>query len=143
MGYEQKGRDYASMYELQEPATLNQEAPVRNVWYTVLETTERCRVYAFCAAVEDTDETVVMRVTIDDVEWGGAFNFTHSTNYYAYKYSQGIVGTAYWYLKGTETTHQTFIVDGKSVKIEIRKTTDAGVGNLKAICEYGVLKDVY
>ena len=33
-----------------------------------------------------------------------------------------------------------FIIEGKSVKVEVRKTTAAGAGNLTGIVAYGVLK---
>ena len=51
--------------EHQEDATLTQAAPVQNTYYTVLETTQNCRLIRVTGRIETTGETLNFRITVD------------------------------------------------------------------------------
>lgn len=131
--------------EYQTPATLNQAAPVQNTWYTILDTTLYCRVWRIAVNVEDTNETLEVRITIDgEVIPSDGYNATHSTDYHIVLMPDAINRTDE--IEFTSETRmeyaQGFLIEGHSVKVEVRKTTAAGVGNLTGIVMYGVLTDV-
>ena len=132
-----------AMFEYQAPATLNQAAPVQNTWYILLDTTANCRVYAAAVNVEDADETLELRATVDgQIYVAEARVATHSTTYHAHKSLNAIARVAAIGLNsGLTTEGLTFLVEGHSVKVELRKTTAAGAGNLTGIVVYGVLTD--
>ena len=132
------------MFEYQTPATLNQAAPVQNTWYTILDTTKNCRVYAIAVNIEDTNETLECQVTIDGETMAGyAQSATHSTAYFGRIYPEPIARLDYMSLDTlaeTRAGNLGFLIEGKSIKVEVRKTTAAGAGNLTGIVTYGILK---
>lgn len=132
-----------SMFEYQAPATLNQANPVQNTWYLILDTTKYVRLYGISVNIEDTNETLECRVTIDGETLGIAANAaTHSTNYYA-KFLPGAISRVNnLYINEITFPYKAFLLEGHSVKVEVRKTTAAGTGNLTGIVVYGVLKEI-
>jgi len=127
------------MFELQEHTTLKQEAPVQNTWYELLPATELCRVYAAGINVEGANETLQVRITIDGkVSTPLDITCNHSTTYHILRLLDAITQVVTY--NGISTVIQAFLCEGKNVKIEVRKTTAAGAGNLTGICVYGVLK---
>ncbi len=129
------------IFEQQAPATLNKAVPVQNTWNQLLPATESCRVYALGINIEDANETLQVRITIDGIiSTFIDITATHSTPYFIRREMNAITRTA-GYAEQTTPVMTAFLCEGKSVSIEIRKTTAAGAGNLTAICEYGVLKD--
>ena len=135
-----------AMFEFQTPATLNQAAPVQNTWYTILDTTKNVRIYDIAVNVEDTNETLEVQVTIDGQTIGANDEAcTHSTQYFALMKLEAISRVCEMILV-SEAVHddafKSFVLEGKSVKVEVRKTTAAGAGNLTGIVAYGVLKSI-
>ena len=132
------------IYEYQTPATLNQAAPVQNTWYTILDTTTHCRIYEIAVNIEDANETLEIQVTIDGQTIGAtAKAATHSTTYYVYRESDAINRVNTLILDNALTKSiRAFQLEGHSVKVEVRKTTAAGAGNLTGIVTYGVLKPI-
>ena len=90
------GADYkpsgVAMFEYQAPAVLNQAAPVQNTWYTILDTTPNVRIYDIVINVEDVDESLDVRVTIDGeiLPMGSVVAAIHSTNYAVHRYPDAI-----------------------------------------------------
>lgn len=137
-------RGRIAMFEYQPPAVINQAAPVQNTWYTLLEATDYVRVYQVAANIEDTNETLEVEVVIDGETLPGVpFAATHSTVYYAYVDPDAINRVDGVGLNTPHTgIYRAFMIEGHNVRIRVRKTTAAGVGNLTAIAIWGVLTDV-
>ena len=132
----------SGVFQYQAPATLNQAAPVQNTWYTILNNTPNCRVYNVSVNVEDTNETLQLRVEVD----GQVYNSvgvacTHSTLYYPYHFPDSINLGASIGLTATvgDMQRRAFVVEGRNIKIQVRKTTATGAGNLTGLVSYGVL----
>jgi hypothetical protein len=116
-------------------AYLNQAAPVQNTWYTILDTTLNAQLAVVPFHVADTGETVEVRCTVDGQ---------------VYVASQiAVAGTEYWVVRssyagaGCSITSSSSSFGGssapflcRSAKVEIRKTTAAGAGNLVAAVKY-------
>ena len=125
-----------NVVKIQSSADLVQAAPVQNTWYTALDTKRNCRVIGWTLVVADTNETIQMRITIDGVvlEHSGAgfvadteynINLRSSITYDLINASSGGLGHA-------------FLLEGRSVKIEFRKTTATGVGTISSKVYYGL-----
>lgn len=135
------------IFEYQAPATLNQATPVNGTWYEIggtgyWATKKHVRIYGISVNIEDANEDIEVQITIDGETIAAlATTCTHSTNYYCRLYPDAIDrvdeidmdSSAVW------TTYKSFVVEGKSVKIEVRKTSANGAGNLTAIVIYGML----
>lgn len=133
------------MFEYQAPATLNQAGPVQNTWYTILDTTAYVRVYDASINIEDTDETLEIQFTVDGQTMPATpVACTHSTKYECYLETEPITRVARINLVAGAPARRkpSFIIEGHSVKIEVRKTTAAGAGNLTGIISYGILKPI-
>lgn len=125
-------------YELPEhqaDATLSQAAPVQNTWYTVLDTTKNVIVYGLGVSIGVANETIETRFTIDGQvigttgincdfgdDYRALFRTIHDGNIELVKDPLNI---------------PAFLIQGRSVKIEVRKTTAAGAGTLTARVIYG------
>lgn len=123
--------------EMQEEVTLNQAAPVQNTYYTILDTTENCRVYSCVVRVDTTGENLQVRVTVDgQVFTSPSTGVGANTDFMVALGPTTTAGQAYKIMTAA-TNWGAFIIEGRSVKIEVRKTTAAGAGNLKGNCRYG------
>lgn len=123
----------------QADAELNQAAPVQNTWYTILEQSN-CRLYRVAVNIEDTNETLEVRFTVDDqttTPVGVACN--HSTTYHVYISADAINRNILTNLDTSAANIRfAFLIEGKNVKVEVRKTTAAGAGNLTGVALYGI-----
>ena len=128
------------IFEYQTPATLDQAAPVQNTWYTILPTTSNVLIHHIATNIEDTNETVEIQITIDGETITGSVAQTHSDNYYWFWAADAISQTDVMESSNDIRYATNQVIQGKSIKIEARKTTAAGVGNLTGIVIYGVLK---
>jgi hypothetical protein len=116
-------------------ALLAQAAAVQNTWYTVLDTTLNCRVIGVCVAMSVAIETLQMRITIDG-------------NILSGEQAAAVVGTIYHgillqtnlaqnlTMTSTVPLTRSFLLEGRSVKVEVRKTTAVGAGTLTASVVY-------
>jgi hypothetical protein len=134
-----------AMFEYQAPAVLNQATPVNGTFYTILDTTKYVRVYDIGINIEDADEDLEVQVTVDgETIAASAATCTHSTSYFCVLHVNPI--TRVDYIGIISNTNFQFgshaILEGHSVKIEVRKTSANGAGNLTGIVTYGVLKNV-
>ena len=124
------------MVKHQPDAELSQADPVQNTWYTILDTQENARIYCITVAVMTTDETLEARVTIDGQTLTGSVDATADAWYFVEKslLDAGLsLGTA-WML----AVHYAAL-EGRSVKVEVRKTTAAGTGTLMGRVIYAKL----
>lgn len=128
-------------YEFQTEAALDQAAPVNGTYYTILDTVLNARIYGIVIQVDTTGETLQVRITIDGrtIE-STAGACTNDTCYELIRRYTGI--TEDWIITDVAnpfSQYKSFILEGRSVKIEVRKTTAAGGGNLKGRVVYGIL----
>jgi len=118
----------AEIPEHQPDATLDQATPVQNTWYTVIDETN-ARIYMANVTVQTLQETLHAKLTIDG-------------NVYEDSGIAGVAGDPYYLrLNGIgglwDTTNLDTIlsgggyVEGRAVKLEVRKTTANGTGNLQ------------
>jgi len=121
-------------FQHQADATLSQASPTQNQWYTILDTTLNAFVYAIAVSVATTGETLEVRLTIDGQTLTGS--------------RAGSAGTVYGITISPETGNLAldayplyvgFInqFQGRSVKVEVRKTTASGTGTLSGRVIYG------
>ena len=140
---EQYSPGQKGIYEYQTPATLNQANPVQNTWYDILPVTRNVYVYQGSVNIEDNDETLEVQIIVDgETIEGSGVACTNSTNYYMHFSANAIAR-----IDSVVVTNQanvpwgrSFLVMGRSVQIQVRKTTVAGVGNLTGLVMYGVLR---
>jgi len=114
-------------FQHQADATLSQANPEQNTWYTLLDTTLNALIYAISVRVATTDETIAVRITVDGQVYTGSTAQTKDTWYY-------------WYIRVRDGTMEASSLtvgvayigplEGRSVKIEVRKTTAAGTGTI-------------
>ena len=119
-----------AFWKRQPDAVLNQPIPVQNAWYTVLDSKRPARIYCLAITVLVTDETLELRITVDGQVITGSIGVTAGQNNYAYIYTSATL-TAIAFTT-TPPQHRSFQTEGHSVKVEVRKTTAAGAGNLQA-----------
>lgn len=106
-----------------------QNVAVQNVWYTILDTTRNCRVIGIIMNMAIANEDLECRVTIDGVTISGVqLNAVAGTNYTALL-AQTYVAMS---LSFTATVYvgRGHLFEGRSVKVEVRKTSNNGVGNV-------------
>jgi len=115
-------------WELQPDISLNQAAPVQDQWYTVLDTTEDVQIHQIFLYLGTTGETLQLRVTVDGIVFTPSIAANAGTGYYVRKHGYNvdeleIMATSY-------LTYTPTFLEGRSVKIEARKTTANGNDNL-------------
>ncbi len=133
------GKTNQMMYVSQIPATLNQPLPNQNEWYTLASITNGI-IYEASVNVEDANETIEAKYTIDGVVWGvGSIAATHSTKYYCRFQADGVNRIARIDISLTWLSTRASEFQGKTVLIEVRKTTANGAGNLTGCVVHGKL----
>jgi hypothetical protein len=123
-----------SIFAFQPDATIAQ-VNVQNTWYTVLNTTN-ARLYSLEMITVGFAETLQMRLTVDGQAMTATVNANDSTVYYVAKdqTTDGLLALA------TPINPNTYCpLDGKAVKVEVRKTTATGAGTLYSRVVYGRL----
>jgi hypothetical protein len=119
-------------FEHQPDAHLVKESPVQNQWYPVLDAKD-CKIYAVTVLVWTTNETLEVRVTIDGQALVGSVEATHTTYYYVHHnlYGSALVIDGNVFLLGKYAP-----LECRDIKVEVRKTTAAGSGNLEGRVVY-------
>ena len=126
------------VFEHQPNAILNQAAPVQDTWYTILEDTN-VKINAIAISVAATGEDLEVQITRDgelnpcSVAVAVAAAATHRA--YILTYANGsrvVIGAA----GGLGLSMNQSSFEARSVKIEVRKTTAAGAGNLQASVDW-------
>jgi len=107
--------------------------PVQNTWYTILDTTNNVHIYMLNVAINTTGETLQLRMTIDGQVWTRNFTATAGIYYYILHGIDEPLFSSY----DNDMNGRDF--EAKSIKIEVRKTTANGVGQLEWHCSFGKL----
>lgn len=127
-------RAQTDIFEHQADASIAQAAPVQNTWYTVLDTIKNGIIYQALVVVADTNETLEMRITVDGNVLDGSVSATAGSSYFAVL--QASADDELNLVLSTDTSNRPkikdFVVQGRSIKIEVRKTTAAGTGTITA-----------
>ncbi len=129
--------DPMPVWQHQTDATLDQATPVKDTYYTILDTTPNVRIAFIAVEIRDTNETLQVRITLDGVAIeSNAFVMTADIDGFI-MLEENIDG----FLLILGTTQRIgyrgyTLLEGKSVKVEVRKTTEAGTGNLKGCVSY-------
>lgn len=114
-------------------AHLGQVLPAQNTWYTALATTVNCLIHKIGISVADTGETLNVQITVD----GKTITSPSAV--------AAAAGTEYWFIPwgiqkiaavNSEADIKQPIIEGRSVKVEFRKTTAAGTGIITCDVEY-------
>lgn len=118
-------------YEQQPDINFTQANPVQNTWYTILPATPNVRLQGVDMFVETANETLELRITMTSAIRIGSIAATFGTGYYASLSESQFDGI----LLGTNSTltYREFLIEDKFITVEIRKTTNAGNGNLRAL----------
>ena len=127
------------VWQLQTPAKIDKAAPTQNIWYPVLETTGNVRILAANMVVQTADETIQMKITIDGEEITGGVAATAATDYGISRDCTYAGGNYLSVDAARFNKYQPYIIEGRIVKVEVRKTTALGAGNLQAIVSYSRL----
>lgn len=120
----------------QPVALLDQAAPVQNTYYTILPTTQNINVFGITIRIATTGEDLQVRITID----GQVFTLATAicvadTNYSVLWFIDGAGVVFYVWAHDARIT--SFNLQAKSIKVEVRKTTAAGNGNLLGAVAFG------
>jgi len=126
------------VFQHQAPAILNQAGPVQDTWYTILDTTRNVRIYEIYGRIDTADETVEGRIIVDGQTITiTAINLTFGTTYFARRTASIAAETYYW--DDTITQKESpYLFEGRSIQVQIRKTTALGAGNLRGLVVYGM-----
>jgi len=126
------------VFEHQPDALLNQAAPVQNTWYTLFEDTN-VKINQIAITVADTGEDLEAQITrdgeLDTCVVAVAVVAGAQHRVYLMNYSSGsrtVVSPAL----ETHLAFRNSPFEARSVKIEIRKTTANGVGNLQGSVDW-------
>jgi hypothetical protein len=128
--------DKAFTFEHQPDATLSKENPDQNQWYTVLDSKKNCRIYAVTVLVWTTNETLEVRITIDGQVLVGSVEATHTTYYYVHHKLYAAATSALAIDGNVFLLGHYAPIEGREVKVEVRKTTNSGSGTLDARVTY-------
>lgn len=120
--------------EYKADVIFSQAAPVQNTWYTLFDTKKNVRLYSVGVNVADTDETLEARLTIDGQTFSG--NTTACTANTTYSIYMNPTFGQFKISANIMAGFSTYL-EGRSIKIEIRKTTAAGAGTITGRVSYG------
>jgi len=135
----------AFMFAYQPQASLSQPGAVQDTWYTILDTTEFVRLYGVYISISAANEDLATRITIDGqtivgVQANAAAGSNYKMSFYNYAPTAAISND--FTISADKGFDGTNSLDGKSVKIEVRKTTNNGAGTLTGVVMYGILESV-
>lgn len=127
----------------QADAVLNQAAPVQNTYYVVLNGV-LTELYTLSICVATANETLQVRITIDGVVYDTGTVAAIFDSWYQVQWCQPFGGLIVPTFDYDNTTPHMILnmvgtLKGKAVKVELRKTTATGAGNLKAIATHAKL----
>lgn len=123
-------------FEQQTDVTLNQANPVQNTWYTFLGTTKNVRLMDVRVKVATTGETLEGKLTVDgQTETLTAVAASNDADYGPRKTRDS--ANLFQLDRDWFNYPLAFLLEGRSVKGEVRKTTATGTGNLISRVKYG------
>ena len=107
---------------------------VQNQWYTMLDTTPRCRLISLVVQVINVSETLEVRFTVDGVVMTGTVDAVQGTDYLVLPHHSN--ENMLLFVGDSVAVYRPFTLEGESVKLEIRKTTNAGDATLLGLVKY-------
>lgn len=121
-------------WKQQFPVETVQANPVIDTWYTLLDTSEDIRLIITSFYVATTGENLQVRLTMNgELFTGNAAACAPDTRFFmafsGYNGLPEITGTDFM-------PYKPFIVENTGLKVEIRKTTANGTGNLIGLVSY-------
>jgi hypothetical protein len=125
------------MFQHQADIYLNKANPIQNTWYTVLPATDDVRIIGIGAAVQTAGEDIEGRITIDGIVIVASLAFVAATSY-AFNRLYEFAGGFNW-RPSSIIEYRSFLQEGQNIKFEIRKTSNAGNGNLQCKVQYDML----
>jgi hypothetical protein len=123
----------AMSFQTQADALLSQATPVQNTWYTILDTVHYAKLFGIAIAVATTGETLEVRLTVDGNVYTGSQVAVADTAYKANPYT---APTGTYLLMTTSSIQNSNELEGRSLKVEVRKTTAAGTGTITGCVTY-------
>jgi len=118
----------------QPAAIFNQVNPTQNQWYTVLNTTLNAKICSVRVEVAVANETIAARLTVDGVVHDGSTAATAGTAYYAVFSVDD--DTMFISAGAASPVQNNLALECRNVKVEVRKTTNAGAGTLHSVVIY-------
>jgi hypothetical protein len=114
---------------LQPHSFLDQGTPVQNTWYTALDIAGSIRILSIKANVNTTGEDLELRLTIDGIAATLTQTAAAFTTYFVSV--NGNIANGFNLSTTQNEQVRAFLIECRSLKIEVRKTTAAGVGNIQ------------
>ena len=139
------GSDYRisplQIFEYQPPVLIDQAAPVQNTWYPFAEIIN-ARIYAIIIGIADTGEDLECMAVIDGETIPGiGFGTAANNDSIVLKSPSGLAQAAFFSMQAHDVSAEertgAYLIEGKSIVASIRKTTAAGVGDLRGIIMWG------
>jgi len=125
--------------EMQPVLNFVQPAPVINIWYTVLDTERDPRLLKAVFRVLTTGESIQVRLIIDGQIWDSQAVAAVAGTWYYVMYSSSMPD--YLYLTATTAMWAGYtFLEGRSVQVQMRKTTANGAGDLEATLMRGLYR---
>ena len=123
----------------QPPEVLNQANPTQNLFYTIGNVMLNAVIYTIAVNIEDTNETLEVQAIVDgETITAAAGACVHSNSYTAFLQADAVNRQDWLALKQfSQSTDRSHQFEGRSVEIQVRKTTAAGVGNLTGVVMWG------
>lgn len=132
------------IYEYQAPATLNRAGAtvVQDTWYDILPATDNVMIYRVGVGVATTGENLECQFIVDGETIGAmaSVGCALNTDYEAVLVPRAINRNDNIQIIARRDFNEPMLLEGKSVQVQVRKTTNNGNGNLCGIVMYGVLK---
>lgn len=116
------------VHQTEEAGT--QAAPVQNTYYTILDAVMNCKLISVNVSVADTGETLQLRVTVDGNAYVSAAVAVGADADFMAEHAPVITALQKFTLTAVAVTNIPFLEEGRTVKVELRKTTAAGAGTL-------------
>lgn len=121
------------MYPLHHAdAILNQANPVQNQWYNVLPTSFNTRVIGISVNIIGAAETIEVRLTIDGNVYTGSQAQNVATEY-EWVWLPRSTGTLLVAMTPIATAYHSFMCEGHSINVDVRKTS-AGASTALQCC---------
>jgi hypothetical protein len=128
----------AHVFAMQAPVYLDQAAPVTNTWYTVIDV-YNARLITTAMRVLVANETLELRLTVDGevvvLTQAAVFGTHYNASYFPYSDNINLYADA----SSNDPRTRSFLAEGRHIKVEVRKTTATGAGNLQASALYGTM----
>jgi hypothetical protein len=126
----------ALTFEHQPDVSVSQAAAVQNTWYTALDTTANVRVYNVLIKCAAAAEDLELKITIDGQTLTGQ-KAGSADGVFCYAIIGELTDGLTMQVTPDPSATRAFLIEGRSVKIEYRKTSNVGASTLYCRIKYG------